>query len=558
MTDFVTIDTRDSVTEPIARPSPPSTRPRRLPSVVLVAVLILMTVSAVAHLSALRRDLPLHDLDEEYFVEPAVEIASTGDPNPHWFGHPGSTVIYPVAFFIRAWDVVAHDGPVFGASNELADRHEHSPTSSYLIGRLWTIALAVATLPVLFALGRRAFDTRTALVATALWAVLPYPVRLGRTIRTDSAGIFFGVLALWCCVRAWQEPRVRWWVFAGTSVGLAVSSRYFLVALLPVLVAVVVLRVWPDVRRALRAVAAASLSTVIAFAATSPFFFLDWRSAWRDISAENDASHPAWDGLSRLGNARWYLTDAIPESLTWPIYLLALCGVVLVLRRRAPVGLLLLLFSAVFLIGISLSRFHFQRWTVQLLPVLALFAALSICALSSVISARTPRTLHADVFVAVVATALLVYAPIVDLIDGTNREAAGTTRREVRNWIEEHATPGSSVVQEPDLFWVRDSTIPPVDGVVIDYDLDPSARTVEHYRSAGYDFVVTPAGANLVGAVREDPRAKDEFYTNLACTARLVAAIERSPSRGGPGFDIYRLDQPPVRVLDYFCRQPAP
>jgi hypothetical protein len=40
-----------------------------------------------------------------------VHIAATGDPNPGWFNHPGSTVIYPLAGLFHVWDVVAHQGP---------------------------------------------------------------------------------------------------------------------------------------------------------------------------------------------------------------------------------------------------------------------------------------------------------------------------------------------------------------------------------------------------------------------------------------------------------------
>ena len=33
---------------------------------------------------------------------PAARMAWKGDANPQWFGHPGSTVIYPLAIAYRA------------------------------------------------------------------------------------------------------------------------------------------------------------------------------------------------------------------------------------------------------------------------------------------------------------------------------------------------------------------------------------------------------------------------------------------------------------------------
>ena len=45
----------------------------------------------------LRQNLPYdHEVDESTFVERAVYMVATGDMNPGWFGHPGSTVLYPL------------------------------------------------------------------------------------------------------------------------------------------------------------------------------------------------------------------------------------------------------------------------------------------------------------------------------------------------------------------------------------------------------------------------------------------------------------------------------
>jgi 4-amino-4-deoxy-L-arabinose transferase-like glycosyltransferase len=53
-------------------------------------------------------------------------------------------------------------------------------------------------------------------------------------VRTDAAGMFFGMLALWACVRLRDAPTARRHVATGVAIGLAVASRYFYgVLLLP-------------------------------------------------------------------------------------------------------------------------------------------------------------------------------------------------------------------------------------------------------------------------------------------------------------------------------------
>ena len=70
----------------------------RLPAKAVVAALLLIVgVSLFVHLRGLTHDLPAPGADEPYFVLPAARMAWKGDADPQWFGHPGSTVIYPLA-----------------------------------------------------------------------------------------------------------------------------------------------------------------------------------------------------------------------------------------------------------------------------------------------------------------------------------------------------------------------------------------------------------------------------------------------------------------------------
>jgi Dolichyl-phosphate-mannose-protein mannosyltransferase len=205
---------------------------------IVVALLAIVGLSLFVHLRGLGHDLPAPGADEPYFVLPAARMAWKGDANPQWFGHPGSTVIYPLAIAYRAREVVFHGAPLNGSAPSVATRFREDPTSFYEIGRLWVMLLSVATIPLLFFLGRRAFDDLTALVAAFCWALVPLAVSYGSIVRTDAAGACFGLLSLWACLVALDDPRPRRFAYAGAAIGLAVASRYFMVALLPVIVMV--------------------------------------------------------------------------------------------------------------------------------------------------------------------------------------------------------------------------------------------------------------------------------------------------------------------------------
>src|SRR6266480_6092631 len=119
-------------TTPARGEVPTPSRPRRAFAPVWWAVLGIMVLSIGLECWAVTHDLPYPGVDEPVFVEPAVHMAATGDLNPHWFGHPGSTVIYPLAGLVHAWDALAHHGPILTSNAALTTRIQRSPTTFYV------------------------------------------------------------------------------------------------------------------------------------------------------------------------------------------------------------------------------------------------------------------------------------------------------------------------------------------------------------------------------------------------------------------------------------------
>lgn len=542
-----------------ADPPAPVGRPRIRPSVATLVVLGLMAFSVFAHLAAFRQDLPMQSPDEEFFVSPAVHMAASGDFNPHWFGHPGSTVIYPVAAAIHVWDAALHGGPVFGSHAVLEARFDRDPTPFYLIGRIWALMLAIATIPMLYALGRRCFDTRVGLIAATLWTALPYAIHHDRIARTDSAATFFSVVALYFCMRAWQDPRRRWWVLAGVGVGLAVASRYFMVTLVPWLVVAAVVPLRTERRRAVVAAATALVVSAAAFVLSTPYALLDLSTVRKDISAEANLPHVYGSGLSPIGNAEFYVRTAIPGSVTWVLYVVALLGIAVILWRRRGQELMLVGFVATFLVAISTSSLHWQRWLVPLLPIFALFAAVAVSTATTALAARLPTVRWVGVVTPVVVTLALALVPLADLPDTNRYDAAPSTYSQARNWLRDNLPPGSRVVQPPSLFNRPVPSIAPVGrGIQVDYHLDPR-KSLSEYRRAGVGYVATSPGDVFRGLLAGDRHPREAaFYGELACKTRLVALFPSSDVRFGGEVSIYRLDQAPVEGSGAGCLQRAP
>ena len=539
-----------TVAVPITAGDWPSRQPRRISWLVVGALLALMVVSTAVHLGALQRDLPLQEPDESAFVRRAVHIAATQDPNPHWFGHPGSTVIYPLAGIFRMTDTVFHRGPIVGASPELTDRFEKDPTPFYVIGRLWAIALSVGAIPLLFLVGLRAFNTRVALIAAAIWVVLPDPVHFGRIVRTDSAAVFFGLLSLWLCLRLLDEPRLRWCVLAGLSVGLAIASRYFMVALVPCLIAASIVPHRRLSRSAVRTTGLALASAVGGFALSTPYFFLDWHTAWSSLQSENEPMVGS-GGLTPPGNMRWYLGTAIPASLTWVLVGFVLAGILVALWRHRPAQLILLLFCATFLVGICASKLHWQRWVIEILPVLVLFAAGALDTFIQRLTAwacAVPRAALMRSAALVAVTAALVIHPAAELSAVNRRDASPSTSGAALSWIQTHIRPGSRVLVDPATLITKNDT-----RLDVDEEFSPATDTLAGYRRAGFDYVVMNGlRAGRYVAQRDRYPRETEFYFEIGCNALLAAGFPGTATRRGAAVRIYDLHERPSQV-SAFC-----
>jgi 4-amino-4-deoxy-L-arabinose transferase-like glycosyltransferase len=502
------------------------------------AVLGIMALSLGLEVWAVSYDLPYPNVDEPTFVQPAVHMAATGDLDPHWFGHPGSTTIYPLAGIYHAWDAVGHGGPVFSSNGRVAERFVASPGTFYLIGRLWSIAFAVAAIPLVFLLGRRCFSTAVGLAGAGLWALLPLAVSHGRIVRTDSAGVFFTLLALFLIVRLFERASVRDYVLAGLAIGVGISSRYFLVTLLAPFVVAGVIAIRRHVPGAsARGVAAGVGAAMVAFVVTTPYFFLDWSTARASVANEN-ASMLGSTGFSPIGNLRWYLAYPIPKSITWPVVLLALIGIVLVLAsRRDPRRLVLLAGVATLLVSISMSQLHRDYWPLPILPVVVLFAVDGGAWLTAELSARLGLR-ELSPALAVAGVVLVALWPAWDVVRLDMRESRSSTRIVARRWINANIPPGSTLV--------KDHNTAPLDGTDVHWvERNPVTHagwTLDQYVDNGFHYFVTnPVTSRRFSAQHHRYPAQVRFYRELRQDGCVLHVFHPTSYRDGPVILVYEV-----------------
>jgi len=516
-----------------------------------IALAGLMVLAAALLFASLTRDLPSPEPDEPFFVLPAVGMAAHGSLDPHWFGHPASTVITPLAFVYRAREVVFHGAPITGAAPSVAQRYREDPASFYVIGRLWTIALTVLTIPLVYLVGRRIMSPLVGLLAAGTWTVLPLVLDYGRLVRSDSAATCFGLLAFLACLRAIDVPSWRRFAIAGAAIGLAVSTRYFMVTLLVVLAGA-----WWCARRDAHTHVADGAARVGwsglfvggaaalgAFALTTPFLFLDSSAAERSLTAEQ-SGHFGSASQGLLDNVGFYLFHALPDTLSWPGYLFAVAGIVLACVRRNRGALLAVTFVITFLAALLPAGLHWQRWVIPVLPFLALFAVDAVVATADALASRRD-TARRRVFLGAVVlgmAALLAVSAVTSAFDAYAMTVP-STRSRMRSDIERDVprdAPVAIEVKGPSLGDLGYRTYH-----VYDF---PRNGTVADFVAHGYHYFVV----NTYLALQYRLHAKRwpehaAFYQFLRWHGHLIADEHPAGARKGPHLKLYRVDDADVQ-----------
>lgn len=92
-------------------------------------------------------------------------------------------------------------------------------------GRYVTALFGVATVVLVYVLGRVMYGPRVGAIAALLLAVMPYHVLISRQILLDGPMTFFATAALTCLALAARSEHRHWLIAAGACLGLATLSK---------------------------------------------------------------------------------------------------------------------------------------------------------------------------------------------------------------------------------------------------------------------------------------------------------------------------------------------
>jgi len=522
--------------------------------------------------------------DEAILVNHAMAFG-TGDLNPHYFVYPS---LYMYVLFI-VYGLTYLGGRflgVFGSTDDFIHLFFTDATVFYLPGRLIAAFSGVAAVWVVYRFGRRAYNTQVGLIASAILAFSVLHVSYSHYVKTHVPAGLLVIVTTWLAWRIY-EGRNNWghYLLAGATAGLAASTVYHAgFAFISVVVAHwVYSKEKANVYLVDRKLVGAAVACFLAFALTTPFAILDWRTFFSDLTSTGEVYYTG--GIWEYGT--FYPFTSLLSSFGQPLGTVTLLGLGYALLRRRPADWILA--SQPIFLGLFLMLFRVKEST----HMLVAFPAISILTASLVFDVIAWICRQRAVSRGMVATAftgLLVAAPAVQSLKNSYRLSLPDTRILAKHWVDENIPPGSKIAMDSGKYYLgqfgpplplspltlqqfidrgkasatdniarRDGTrrvaylgeatyfqyqlkalgdLPGYDIVQILHDTASPKRdwpSLDHYINQGVQYAIISSYAE-----NSDPKRKD-YYNSIRQRGTLIQQFRPSEEVNGPLLLIYKL-----------------
>jgi 4-amino-4-deoxy-L-arabinose transferase-like glycosyltransferase len=535
----------------------------------LALLLLIFTVALLLRLWGIDAGLPyIYDPDEPIFVSNSMQMLSSLDLNPHWFGHPGATTLYSL---LAIYLLLYGGGRLLGtlpSREAFVASYFADPSLAYLSGRLLSLAFGLGCILLTYWIARRLFDRWTALLAAAFVALSPPLVEYARLVRADLQLTFFLLAAFWFCLDIFQRGRWRDYLLAGGMTGLAIAAKYPGAFFVPILALAHFLR-RPFAWRQQPKLVGAGLACLGALALASPFLFLEASEALAGLVSEARPLHLGATGNGLFDNLAWYLRQPVVESFTILGVIFLAVGGAYCLASRKKEQLLLVAFPLLFTILLSYLNLRWTRWLLPALPFLAIVVAVGVFGSAKTVERLARRQgwrgAQQAAWLALAISVPLLLLARADLAQG--RELSGEdTRTTARGWILAHVPAGSRVLSEvytPQLpreayhyYRIQNGAVVPLELAAYphadyraNFEWTDAAGKIENTRQIcelGIDYVILSNTSERYLAEQERYPEIVATYQDIFALGRVVYEISPKPGLNpGPRLRVVRVENCP-------------
>ncbi|MDI6827775.1 MAG: glycosyltransferase family 39 protein, partial [Armatimonadota bacterium] len=332
----------------------------------------------------------------------------------------------------------------------------------YLAGRIVAMVMGVATVLLIYYVGRRMFGRRTGLLAAIFMAILPIHVMHSHFLAVDIPAAFFVTCSLLFASRIPEKSKARDYLLSGLFAGFAAATKYNagLVVFAPIAAHLV------NGNSFFKRIFSAKLLIIIlglavGFLIGCPGALLHSDSFLRGFIYElhhTQTGHGLVFAETGSGFVYHIIHSFIP-GMGLPILILAIVGVMFAIKKWTPQDAMLIAFLVPYYVLIGVAQVKFARYTIPILPPLVLLAARIPGKLMEWLDenknlARSAGKIAVSVTIVLIVLYILLFSISLDgvMARKDNRDAALA-------WIRKNIPPGSSIAV-PTIPWFY---TPPLD-----------------------------------------------------------------------------------------------
>ena len=370
------------------------------------------------------------------------------DLNPHTAGWPAFALYLTLgiqALYAAGYALTSGNGDILALARD-------SPASMpglFLFGRLFGVAIGVASVYLAFGLAARISSRFVAQATAFLLAVNTLHTLTSQHVSDPNLlALLFTLLAAQSLIDICERRRLRDSIKAGVVIGLATASKYMPIALLAPFIFAHAFGNPGESRSAARniipRVLAGSIATLVVILVVSPFIVLDWRTASQDLAGQRQSLFSSWAGQSSTPFALpTYLLHTLPLVLSWPGYLLALVGLILLLRGDSRAKVVSTIPMVLLLANGALAVAQ-ERYILPAVPFLLMGTAVAIEWGWKQIGARIPAHRYTAAL-PIVVVALCGLGPIKAMAETRRSLSLPDSRRLARQWINASIEPSEPI-----------------------------------------------------------------------------------------------------------------
>jgi len=255
--------------------------------------------------------------------------------------------------------------------------------NTILLGRGLGVVYGLLSITLTYLIANMLFDRKTALLAALMMALYPGQIFWAQRVRPDELFAFLFALNCFVMARIYKGRGniYRNIAIGGLLFGLSVATRFPAVALYAGYVVAILLSAHKG-RIPLKSILVSRphwlliAFTLVGYIAASPYSLMYFRVLVDGIQMQlTFQSSPFADAIGRGPGWYQYGGRMLSQAMGYPLYALALGAVALAAWKRSREEVLLFAMFVPYFISLSLASWVVVRYTLPLLPILAIFSS---------------------------------------------------------------------------------------------------------------------------------------------------------------------------------------